>query len=185
MDDTIKIEKEAEEEIAEEKSVLKRFLAIIIAIVIAILIVSYVFVTYPIGTILGGKLESSPIRNNIIDLGKFSIAFENSTYNEIRNNYFSEQKTEFSLCLLGYEENSNKTVYHVTSLYKPDAYSQTFNEVVFKPCSEDTIILLHTHPYKSCLASEQDIITLNKTKKINPNVLMVVMCEPDRFSVYS
>jgi len=57
-------------------------------------------------------------------------------------------------------------------------------KVALVPCSAETKIMLHSHPYKSCVASDTDINTLAKTKKSNPDFLMVIMCEPARFSVY-
>jgi len=182
MKEEEKIEEEVEEEVVEEESVIKKVILIVIAIAILILITSYVFVTFPIGDILRGRMESAKIENDVIYLGNLSIVFENNSYYTLKREYFGEQKTEFSLCLLGHKENST---YYITSMYQPETYSKTFSQVSFKQCSEDTLILLHTHPYKSCLASPEDIKTLNNTKKLNPDVLMVVMCEPERFSVYS
>jgi len=82
----------------------------------------------------------------------------------------------------GIKEND---VYYITSLEQPTMYEQAFNHVSFAPCSEESLILLHTHPYKKCIASETDINTLREMQQRNADVLMVVMCEPDRFSVYS
>ena len=176
------IKTEINEEIGKEESLIKKGIIALVAIFIIGLMLSYVFVVYPIGDIIKGRIESSQIKNEVIDLGNFSIFFENQTYSNIKKMYFDEQKTEFSMCLLGTKEND---FYYVKSFYVPETYSKTFSQVSFKSCSQDTIILLHTHPYKSCIASEQDIQTLNETKKDNPNALMVIMCEPERFSVYS
>ena len=83
--------------------------------------------------------------------------------------------------MLGYEKNR---IYHIESLYQPVILSKSFSQVVFQPCSNDTLIMLHTHPYKECLASDTDLQTLNETKESDPKVLMIVMCESSRFSIY-
>ena len=179
-----KIEKE-EEEVSEEiqkESKLKKAFIIMGAVFIALLVASFVFVNYPIGSILGSNLGSSMIISSIIDAGNFSISLENGTYGELKDIYFQNQKTENAVCMLGYEQNS---IYHIKSLYQPEILSKSFSQVVFHPCSKDTLIMLHTHPYKECLASETDIRTLNETKQENHNILMVIMCESSRVAVYS
>lgn len=168
-------------EIPEKPSALKRTLIVIGGLILIILIVSFILVSFPIGNILQGKLASSTLQGNTIILRDFSIVFQNETISDLKSKYFQEQKTEFSLCLLGTKQGEN---YFITSFYQPKIYSQAFNEVIFEPCSADTLIMLHTHPYKSCIASQTDLETLNKTKARNPEVLMVVMCEPERFAVY-
>ena len=72
----------------------------------------------------------------------------------------------------------------IISFYQPDVYEESVSHVSFEPCSPDTTIMLHTHPYKRCIASDTDMNTLSETKKNNPEVIMVVMCEAKRFSVY-
>lgn len=149
----------------------------ILATVIFILIVTYIFAAYPIGNIIRGQLESNPLNNDLIELKDFSIKFLNETQKELQEIYFNEQKVEFSVCLIGEKIDKN---YYIKSLYKPKMYEQRFNQVVFEPCSEQTIIVLHSHPYKSCLASKQDLESMKKSNKT-----ILIMCEPGRFSVYT
>ena len=137
-------------------------------------------VSYPIGNILLGQLESDPLQGDRINLDDFSIIFEDGLEKEIRNLYLSEQKVEFSLCLLGRKEGKD---YYINSIFKPKQVGR-FNHVSFEPCSKETLILFHTHPYKSCIASTTDLNTLKGSKERNSDVIMVVMCEPERFSVY-
>ncbi len=150
-------------------------------VIIMVLMVSFIFSSYPISNIIQGMLESKPLQGNIIELKDFSIIFEESTHEILKEIYLGEQKVEFSVCLQG-EKRIND--YYINSLYQPVMYDQAFNHVSFEPCSEETLVVLHSHPYKSCIASQADMQTLQENKKINPKVLMVVMCEPDRFSVY-
>ena len=154
----------------------------LVGIFLILLIISFVFVTYPTGNIIEGRLESNPVRNNIIDLNEFDIIFEENSLEKLQSIYFDEQKVEFSVCLTGRKLNNN---YHINDLYKPVTYSQSFNSVSFEPCNKETLIILHSHPYKSCIASQVDINMLRSNQQRNKDVLMVVMCEPDRFSVYN
>ena len=165
----------------EEESKYKKVFVFGVGVFLVLLMVSYILVG-PLGNIIRGQIESTPLENNQIDLEDFSIVFENEVHRDLQQIYFSEQKVEFSVCLQGQKL---KDVYHITSLYQPIMYEQTFNHVSFEPCSEDSLILLHSHPYKSCLASQTDLNTLENTQERNEDVLMVVMCEPARFSVYS
>lgn len=159
----------------------KRLLITLMGIFIIFLFLSYFWSSFPLSTILSGKLESKPVQDNKIILPNATIIFENDTLTLLQQQYFSVQKTEFSLCLLGDKINSD---YHITSFYPPVTLKQTFNQVVFEPCSKDTLVMLHSHPYKSCLGSEQDLQTLKETQKSNPDTIMIIMCEPGRFSVY-
>jgi len=165
-----------------EESRFSKFLVIIGGIVILILVVSFVFVNFPLADIIAGKSESKIIINNTINLGNFSIVLENGTYEELRGVYFDNPKTEIAACLIGKKEGN---FYLIESLYLPTIYSKTFSEVIFGPCSNRTIIMLHSHPYQHCIASETDMNTLNQTKQENPNIIMVIMCEAKRFAVYS
>jgi proteasome lid subunit RPN8/RPN11 len=169
-----------EEETIEEESKLKKIMLLIIGLFLVALLLSYIFVQYPLGNIIAGQTESTPLQQNTLVLDTFSIHFLNNTAEQLRNIYFSEQRVEFSVCLQGTKEKD----YFITSIYEPKTFSQTFNQVVFAPC-EDSLIILHSHPYKSCIASTTDIELLKKSKEKNKDVLMVVMCEPERFSVYN
>ncbi|MBI4983409.1 hypothetical protein HZC32_02095 [Candidatus Woesearchaeota archaeon] len=166
---------------AEERPIFRKVLLIATGIFLVVLILSYLWIDFPIGDILKGRWESTPAEGDLVQLGGYSITFENNTLEQINALYLLEQENEFSLCLRGKKEGNN---YRIVSYYIPKIYQQSFNQVIFEPCSEDTLIILHTHPYKSCLASSTDFEMFNKAKFANPEVLMVVMCEPRRFSVY-
>ena len=159
----------------------KKPLVIGISIFLSLLMLSFIIVSFPIGPILQGQAESNPIIDNSIDLGDFEIVFSSTSLARLQQMYLEEQEVEWSACLSGTKVDED---YHITSLYQPVMYEQTFNHVSFEPCNEETLILLHSHPYKSCIASETDINTLARMQEINEDVLMVVMCEPGRLSVY-
>ncbi len=177
------LDEEDHKDLEEHKqpSKFRKVFLYILGLVLVALILSYLIVGFPISDILRGQLESNPLEGNEIELEDFSIIFEDQTEEVIQQYYLNEQKVEFSLCLQGEKREGN---YYINALYQPVTYESTFNHVRFQPCSQETLILFHSHPYKSCLASETDLNTLADTRKENPDVLMVVMCETARFSVY-
>ncbi|MBU0460061.1 MAG: hypothetical protein KJ771_04600, partial [Nanoarchaeota archaeon] len=120
------------------------------------------------------------LQGNVISLDDFKIIFEDGTEEVLKSYYFNEQEVEISLCLEGYQEGD----YYITSLYEPKTYASAYNQVSFQPCSLKTMVILHTHPFKRCVASEADLEMLSSSKEVNSDVLMVVMCEAERFSVY-
>lgn len=165
----------------------KKFSLIFLGIFLVLLMVSYIFVSYPLSGIIRGQLESTPLDNGIIEVvdENLQIIFNQQTLDQLTEIYLNEQEVEFSVCLSGQMINeSDLDVYYLDSLYVPEMYEQTFNHVRFKSCPVETLVMLHSHPYKSCLASETDINTLESSKSGNSDLLMVVMCEPGRFSVY-
>ncbi len=188
-EDLLKDLKYVEEEPEEKPSKLKKIWLIVVSIFLVLLMISFIFVTFPIGDIIQGKVESNLLKGKVIDLDDFKIYFENDTEDVLKSYYLAEQEVEISLCLEGYRENDRHMTsfddYFITSLYKPKVFSSAYNHVSFEPCSANTVLILHTHPYKRCVASDTDLDTLEKSKLNNEDVLMVVMCEPDRFSVYS
>ena len=147
-----------------------------------------VFVTFPIGDIIQGKVESNLLQGNVINLDDLKVVFLDGTEDILEAYYLNEQEVEISLCLEGYREDDRHTTsfgdYFITSLYEPQVFSSAYNHVSFEPCSAETVVILHTHPYKRCVASDTDLNTLAGSKELNEDVLMVVMCEANRFSVY-
>ena len=160
---------------------IKKAILLVIGFFIVVLMVSYIFVTFPIGDIIQGKTQSKLLQGNMLVVDVFSIVFENDTASALESLYLEEQREEFSVCLQGIYENN---IYSITSFYLPQTYQRTFSHVTFEPCSQDTLIMLHSHPYKRCVASQTDLDTLQKSQRENPEMLMVVMCEPRRFAVY-
>ena len=172
--------KYVEEEPEEKPSKLKKAWLVVVSIFLVLLMISFVFVTFPIGDIIQGKVESNLLKGDKIVLDDFNIIFEDDLEEVLQSYYFNEQETEISLCLEGYKDED----YYITSLYEPKTFSAAYNHVSFEPCSLETVIILHTHPYKRCVASDTDLQMLEKNKLENEDVLMVVMCESNRFSVY-
>ena len=88
---------------------------------------------------------------------------------------------EFKVCLKG-EIREND--YFIDELIVPEIYSQEYNKVISEPCDKDTLIDLHSHPFRRCLASFQDILNIRRLKSVNEDILLAVMCEEDRFYLY-
>lgn len=171
---------EPEEEIQEfEKE--SRLKKIFISFFLLFLILSYFLVSPSIFSILESLFESNTVEGNTIILEDYIIIFTGNTYDDLQKNYYKNQSVEFVACLEGKKEAKEYTIQRI---YLPEIFDQSFDHISFKPCSETTIALLHSHPYRRCIASQQDLITLNNLKEINPERLMVIMCDPNRFSVY-
>ena len=173
------IEQENQEFLENTKT--KKILILIITIFLLFLIGSYFLLSYPIYPLIGSLSESKIIKNNTIKLDDFSIIFTNNTYEKLKENYLQNQKVEISVCLKGIK---NKN-YIITSIYQPEIIDKSFNHITFKQCSKDSLIVLHSHPFKRCIASYQDIKTLKNIKKINQDTIMLIMCETDRFTIYT
>lgn len=161
--------------------ILKKIIFTLSSVIISLLMLSFIFVSFPIGNIILGQIESTPLQSNTLKIDSLTIQFQDQTLKQLQSIYNNQQKVEFSVCLQGTKQDSN---YFITSLYEPKMYQQTFNHVTFEPCNQNTLIMLHSHPYKSCLASDTDLNTLKQTQKNNPDTLMIIMCEPQRFSIY-
>ena len=168
------------EEYQEEVSKRRKIIIMIIGIILIILIISYFVVSFPIFQIIGSLSESNIATNQRINLTDFSIIFSEEIYKELQKLYYEHPTVEFVVCLNG---KKNKD-YEINSLYVPEVIEQSFNHIRFRPCSQDTLIVLHSHPYRHCIGSEQDLIHLKELKNRNKNSLILIMCEENRFTVY-
>jgi hypothetical protein len=164
----------------EKEPIWKRIFIIFLAIGLLLLVTSYILASYPLFPIVASLSESKIAENETIDLGRFSIIFTEEAYEDLQKYYNKDPSVEMAVCLKGRIEKD----YIIDEIYQPNIIEQTYNHVSFKPCSSDSIILLHSQPFRHCIASEQDLITLDKVKQRNENIIMVIMCEPNRFSVY-
>lgn len=170
------------EPIEEEKpSLIKKLSIAIISLFLIFLIVSFTF-TGAIGDIVASLIESETIEEGWVKLDNYSVQFIDDSYDVLLSVYNNNLESETKVCLKGYIEDS---IYYVNEVYLPVIYSQTFNQVVSEACPSDTLIALHSHPYRHCLASEQDMSNLKKAKETNPDAVIGIMCEEERFSFYN
>ena len=110
-----------------------------------------------------------------------SIIFTKEIFKQLQSAYLAEQQKEIKVCLTG---TKNEDDYLVTGMYMPAVHSHSFNQVRAQLCDEDTIIDLHSHPYRSCIFSDVDISSLDIIRTINPDMILALMCDVDRFNVY-
>lgn len=166
----------------QEESKFKKIIIIIIGLFLLLIFLTYI-ITNAVGiNVLSGLIESSKVNNNTIDFSlNNQVTFINNSLEKLQNLWIINPELEFKVCLQGII-NDNK--YIISKVYTPKIYSQKVNEVVSESCPEDSLIDLHSHPFKHCLPSQQDLITFQKFKKIQPNALMAIMCEPERFTIY-
>ena len=169
------------EEDFDETPKWKKKVIVIGAIFMILLIISYFFTGYGVSEIIAGMIESDEINGNVVDNGEFRVIFLEETYGEILEIYNTDLSVETKMCLLGYFDGD----YYVNEVLKPVIYSQEFNQVISEKCPDETLIALHSHPYRKCIASEQDLDNLEMSKEVNPNVIVGIICEEDRFNFYS
>ena len=171
--------REENEPIEEDNKKLKYF-KFLMSIFLLLLFLSYFLLSIPLYDLLSSFSESKIIEGNTIFFSKFNVIFGENTYEQIKQYYTTDRSVEFVLCLAGKKEKD----YTITELYQPEMVEQIFNKVSFKPCPEETLIVLHSHPNNRCIASGKDISMLYNIKNINNNSAIMIMCDIDRFSLY-
>ncbi|MDO8628153.1 MAG: hypothetical protein Q7R56_00160 [Nanoarchaeota archaeon] len=154
---------------------------LVLGSLLVVLFFSLVLLEYPLGDIFQGKLESKKLVANTIVADDVVIHVDESVRVWLQSLFLSFQDREFSVCLLGTIEDEE---YVIASGYQPRVIDAGVDHVVFSSCNEQTLIMLHSHPLNHCLASAQDIRTLRDSQRLNPSMVMVVMCNRERFSVY-
>lgn len=162
-----------------------KFLVGFIAIVLITLFISLSFLG-PIDGVVQGHLRSSKMTDQTVLFGDYVVTFSDTVANLLPSLYEKNQivgGVESAVCLLGSKEGKN--IYNINKVIYPEIYNQSFGHVSFSSCPQETLIMFHTHPLKSCLASDTDLNTLALAQINNPNVLMIIMCEDFRYSVYS
>ncbi|MBN1175583.1 hypothetical protein JXA48_02985 [Candidatus Woesearchaeota archaeon] len=163
----------------------KQFLIFFVTAVILGLFASFAIFS-PVNAVIEGQLRSSTLNHNIVMFGDYSLYFSRSVADTLPSLYNQNQISngvESAYCLIG--ESTGNKAYEITGILYPKIYSQTRTQVNFAPCPPETVVMLHTHPYKSCLASDVDLQTLKQSQVNNKDLLMIVMCESMRFTVYS
>lgn len=169
---------EAEE---EKHYVLKKVLIAVIAFFLLALFLPYYLLGPNTISIIEGALASSKIENLTVKGDGFSVAFEKSAYENLLGVYNKNQRYEFKACLTG------KTLgkdYIIDGILLPSMLSQDFAQVTAEMCPIGTLASLHSHPYRMCIPSWQDLKNFEAFKTISPNGLMMIMCKEDRFYVY-
>lgn len=177
------LEIEPSPEESKTKKLVKKTIVISLGLLIIALIITYLIISPRILNIIEGLLVSSTLEENYtVTLNNNSkVIFKPEVYNELKGIYWTNQKAEFKVCLLGEKISNN---YYINSLYIPGVYSQDIFSVTSQPCDNKTLISLHSHPEKQCIFSEQDIKNYENFKQINRDAIIGLMCEEARFSFY-
>jgi len=175
-------EQEAEhEELFSHDRHKKTFLHIIAIFILGISLLYFLF-SIPTFSDFIGFIESEHSDDNIFNHKGKTIILDQKIYDYLNENYDIQAEHESIYCLKGTKINET---YKITFMYQPRIYSQTYGNVRFESCQDDTLIILHTHPIKSCLPSETDLNTLESFQRKNQNALMAVMCDVKRINFYS
>lgn len=176
------MEEEIPETFSEKYPKLTKILIFLIGTFLLILVLIYFLTTPQIRSILSGLIESETIEDFKVQLktGNYLI-FTKETYQELLQIYNNNPEKEFKVCLKGYIEED----YLITEVYIPKTYLQTHSSVSAEPCPNDSLVSMHSHPLKHCLPSDVDLKNFNIFKQNNPQALMAIMCEKDRFNFYN
>ncbi len=201
----VSIQNDAQNDISEESTTvryLKRAFLFIVGLFLVYLSLTYLGVGPYMLQIFEGQIVSREVNENFtVSIGnQTTIIFEEELYNELLQYYVAHQRYEFAACFFGNrtetraqitetttETNNEATtekIYLLTTMEIPHMYSQSVHRVTSTGCPVETLVSLHTHPYKHCLFSEQDINSFFIFQQRAPNGLYALMCEEDRFTFY-
>lgn len=170
--------------IEEEESKFIRFLKkagiLVMGVILIGLIISLSIPPDSLASLIESETAEKDGRQYHINLDNGEkIMFDSKVYDAMLSAYLQGQQKEIKICLIGEKKDSN---YYIVNLYLPEIHSHSFNQVRADLCSKETIIDLHTHPYRSCIFSDVDVGALKTVKEINPDTFMGLMCERDRFN---
>ena len=168
-------------EIEEETEAQKRFRRIskiVITIMLILMMLSFVI---PFDVVFS-LLESDKVKDNQIQAGDKVVMFRSEVLENLKQFYIENQMTEIKMCLTGYVENEE---YRVTGFYAPITHFKTPISIRSEACNDETIITMHTHPFRNCLFSYQDIVSYTYYKRLNPKAITAIMCDLERFAFYS
>ena|SRR3989338_3687585 len=181
MDDVI-LEEDLYSDGEIKESKFKKFFVIALALFLLVLFAAYTLINAAGTDVLSGLALSYKAEKNEIDFSFGNkLIFEGNTLDELKEIYYANPNVEFKSCLKGEKINLS---YHITEILIPITYEQTYRSVTSEPCPPDSIVDLHSHPFRRCLPSDQDFSNFKLFKEKNPDALMAVMCEDNRFGIY-
>ena len=173
-----KSRRELEEEHRKTKRLRIIFLRVV-AVLLVLLMLSFIYLSAPVYTFIYGFAGSSRVVDNEITFrNEVTVFFDEETLAFLQELY-DPLGDERAVCIRGEIKDDE---YFVEDYYKPRVFERAWNMVSHEPCDEDTIIMLHTHPFKRCAPSRTDENTLRITQSRNPEIIMLVMCGTRRFS---
>lgn len=151
-----------------------------VAVFLVLLMLSFIFLSAPVFNFIYGFVGSSRVdsNNEIFFKNSAVVSFDDDVLLFLQELY-DPLGDERAVCLLG---EIKEGVYFVEDYYKPLIFDRSWNSVSHAPCSDESIIMLHTHPLKRCNPSATDRVTLIRSQQANPDIIMLVMCGSRRFS---
>ena len=174
--------KNQDDAVEERPSKFKRFFIIIIAIFLAVLILSYILINENVKATIQSILISSRLENTTLQIDKSTkLIFNNESLATLNSIYDKNLEKEFKVCLNGKKIDNT---YYIEETLQPKTFQQEYNFVVAEPCPSTSLVSLHTHPFKQCIPSQQDIENFKAFKKRNKDALLAVMCSKDLFFFY-
>jgi len=154
----------------------KKPLIMILGVFLVFLILGYYLV---VSDALIGIINSKTVQDSVLQAKGVKIIFQNSTLELLQQEYLKNQKREIKACLSGKVENNE---YIINSISFPKVLSASVAHIQTPGCHE-AIIDLHSHPINRCVPSNQDLRNFGRNKRTNPELIMMVMCWKNRFSV--
>lgn len=152
-------------------------LLFILAVFMLFLVLGY-YLVYSDALI--GIINSETVHDAVLTSDGISIVFQNSSLERLQEEYIAHQGREIKACLFGSVIGKE---YRVTGITFPEVISASVVHIQTPGCHQDAIIDLHSHPINRCVPSQQDLQNFNRNKAINAELVMLIMCSKNRFSV--
>ncbi len=168
----------------KEKGPFHKLLIVFACLLMVFLFLSYFLVGPNTMEIIEGMFVSDVLNENqlVVEKDNLTISFAKDVYSELKQMYLDNPEHEFKACLHGAKEGQS---YMITEVVVPETFEQAFDHVVAEPCPPDALVDIHSHPEKHCTPSYHDVQLLGRLKESNPDLIMAVMCNLDRFTFYS
>lgn len=178
LDDLKSIDESSLLDDSSKSSGKKRFFVVFLASFLVLLMLSYVFLSGPVYSFLFGLVDSFKLSGSELDFGGGVVFFDNDSLLFLED-FYDSMGDERALCFTGSVVNGS---YFVSGFFKPEVFSRSWRHVSHAPC-EGSIIALHTHPFRRCSPSSADLVAFERSRLVNPDLLMLIMCGKNRFSV--
>lgn len=160
----------------EEPSRIGRIILSIVGGLMILLLLSY----FLFSDVLSNTIGSETLNNSTLEISGYIIRFHGDALDKLQQEYVDNQEREIKACLYGAANGRNYSVNNVTF---PEIIDASVAHVRTAGCAADPIVTLHSHPVKRCLASQQDIDNYRTRKAANPKLLLMIMCDIDRFAL--
>ncbi len=152
----------------------------VIAVILILMIASLALFSVGVERVIS-VVEAPRIGGNTIEMKGVRITLGENVLLRLRDEFLSHPEREIKACLYG---NKKGTDYAITSITFPTVLSANVMHISTEGCPTSALIDLHSHPINQCIPSEVDINSYNARKGSNPDLVMMIMCNTDRFAVY-